>query len=240
LLTTPNLGGKSISCVITNKDYAELLDTSSLPGKMEDVLKIVEGWDPRCAAILSKAPECFDWKLTVHDPLPTWVSKGRRIILIGDAAHLFLPSTSIQGASQAIEDGVMLAAAFQFAGKDTVSVALQAWERIRYQRVRDAQLMVESTRDKWHQEKPEDKGEQLDLPRPERLPAFDAKAHVYEVFDEVRKGFERDGYRLQSLATTNALPWKMAPISLRMRNFQSSQGDTWQAISNASMPSCTS
>jgi len=199
LLTTSNLGGKSISWVITHKDDTELLDTSSLPGRIEDVLKIVEGWDPRCAAILSKAPECVDWKLTVHDPLPTWVSKAGRIILIGDAAHPFLP-TSIQGASQAIEDGVTLAVVLQLAGKDNVPVSLQAWEKIRYQRVRDAQLMGESTRDKWHQAKPEDKGEQLDLPRPEWLFAFDAEAHAYEVFDEVRKGVERDGYRLPNLA----------------------------------------
>jgi len=60
--------------------------------------------------------------------------------------------------------------------------------------------MGESTRDKWHQAKPEDKGEQLDLPRPEWLFAFDAEAHAYEVFDEARKVIERDGYRLPNLA----------------------------------------
>lgn len=32
---------------------------------MEDVLKIVDGWDPRCAAILSKAPSVVDWKVGI-------------------------------------------------------------------------------------------------------------------------------------------------------------------------------
>ena len=58
---------------------------------VEDVLAVVEGWDPRCAAILSKAPSCVDWKLVYRDPLPTWISKGARLALIGDAAHPFLP-----------------------------------------------------------------------------------------------------------------------------------------------------
>lgn len=63
----------------------------SIPGRIEDVLEIVKGWNPRCAGVISKAPSCVDWKLIVHDPLPSWVSKSGRVILIGDAAHPFLP-----------------------------------------------------------------------------------------------------------------------------------------------------
>jgi hypothetical protein len=54
---------------------------------MPDVLRIVEGWDPRCAAILNKAPSCVDnWELVYSDPLPTWISTKARLALIGDAA----------------------------------------------------------------------------------------------------------------------------------------------------------
>lgn len=53
---------------------------------MEDVLKVVEGWDPRCAAIWQKADNCVDWKLVYRDPLATWISKEARLALIGDAA----------------------------------------------------------------------------------------------------------------------------------------------------------
>ena len=55
------------------------------------MLKVVEGYDPRCAALWKKAPNCIDWKLVYRDPLPTWVSKEARLCLIGDAAHPFLP-----------------------------------------------------------------------------------------------------------------------------------------------------
>jgi hypothetical protein len=39
--------------------------------------------------------------------------------------------TSMQGASQAIEDGVTLAVALKMAGKDKVPLAARAWEGIR-------------------------------------------------------------------------------------------------------------
>lgn len=59
-----------------------------------------------CTRIVSKTPEemLVDWKLVYRDPLPTWVSPKARILLLGDSAHPFLP-TSAQGATQALEDG---------------------------------------------------------------------------------------------------------------------------------------
>jgi len=101
-----------MSWVITHKDAADIEESWSFPvrkrqilhpltrfnatdslsnvhdhkGHMPDVLRVVEGWDPRCAAILSKAPSCVDWKLVYRDPLPTWISKRARLALIGDAA----------------------------------------------------------------------------------------------------------------------------------------------------------
>jgi hypothetical protein len=59
-----------------------------------------------CTRIVSKTPEemLVDWKLVYRDPLPTWVSPRGRIVLVGDSAHPFLP-TSAQGATQALEDG---------------------------------------------------------------------------------------------------------------------------------------
>ncbi|KAG8214966.1 monooxygenase [Butyriboletus roseoflavus] len=131
LLASSFRGGKSISWVLTHKDTEYVDGVWSLPGRIEDVLEIVKGWDPRCAAVISKAPYCVDWKLIVHDPLPGWVSKSGRVVLIGDAAHPFLP-TSTQGASQAIEDGVTLAVVLKMAGKDRVPLAARVWEAIRW------------------------------------------------------------------------------------------------------------
>lgn len=62
----------------------------TLPG---DCTPIRGGWDPRCAAIIAKAPpECMvDWKIVYREPMETWVSPLGRMSLIGDAAHPFVP-----------------------------------------------------------------------------------------------------------------------------------------------------
>jgi len=197
-------GGKEISWVITRKNDFEVTDNWSFPGKMEDVLAIVDGWEPRCAATLAKAPSCIDWKLIIHDPLPTWISKSARVVLIGDAAHPFLP-TSMQGGSQAIEDGVVLAVALQLAGKDNLPPAVQAWEKIRYLRVRESQLIGEDVRNRWHRCQPGDRGPMLDVPRPEWLFAFDAEANAYEVFESVTRDIRENGY------SRPVLPPELAP-----------------------------
>jgi len=90
-----------------------------------------------------------DWKLVYRDPLPTWISAKRRIALIGDAAHPFLP-TSIQGASQSMEDGVTVAVCLAMGGKENVQEAIEAFQAIRYDRVKAAQKTGETTRDTWH------------------------------------------------------------------------------------------
>lgn len=84
-----------------------------------------------------------------RDPLPTWISPKRRIALIGDAAHTFLP-TSIQGASQAMEDGATIAVCLTKSGKAHVPQAVAAFEALRYERVKAAQKTGENTRDTWH------------------------------------------------------------------------------------------
>ena len=108
--------GSDCCWVLTHRDEADIDESWSLPGKLEDVYKVLEGWDPICKAIVEKTPSLVDWKLVYRDPLPTWVSKGGRIALLGDSAHPFLP-TSAQGATQALEDGVTLAITLRRAGK---------------------------------------------------------------------------------------------------------------------------
>jgi len=77
------------------------------------------------------------------------VSKSGKIILLGDSAHPFLP-TSTQGASQAVEDSATIALCLKSAGEEDVPLATRAWEKIRYERVKIAQKSGETQRDKWH------------------------------------------------------------------------------------------
>ena len=123
------------------------------------MLKCLEGWDLVAHDIVKATPKdkLVDYKLVYRDPLPTFISPKARIALIGDAAHPFLP-TSIQGASQAIEDGVTLAvclekcatSAFDTRQSPDVQLTLHACEKIRYACVTRAQGTGVSMREQWH------------------------------------------------------------------------------------------
>ncbi len=123
--------GSDCCWVLTHKDEHDIDESWSFPGNLDEVFQVLEGWDPICKAIVEKTPSLVDWKLVYRDPLPTWTSKHARIILLGDAAHPFLP-TSAQGATQAMEDGVNLAVCLRRAGKAHVQAALRTHQDIRY------------------------------------------------------------------------------------------------------------
>lgn len=72
----------------------------------------------------------IDFKLLWRDPLSSWVSKGGRMMVIGDAAHPILP-TSGQGAGQAIEDAATVAVTLQLAGKSAARDALKVTQVLR-------------------------------------------------------------------------------------------------------------
>jgi 2-polyprenyl-6-methoxyphenol hydroxylase-like FAD-dependent oxidoreductase len=64
--------------------------------------------------------------------LPRWY--GRRMLLVGDAAHAASPATG-QGASMALEDAVVLAKALRAAGTGGLDAAVATYQRIRRPRV---------------------------------------------------------------------------------------------------------
>ncbi|KAF2453982.1 salicylate hydroxylase [Lineolata rhizophorae] len=191
--------GKEFSWVCTHKDERDIEESWSEPGDREEAVRVLEGWHPICHAIVRATPpeRLVDWKLVYRDPMPTWLSPKARIALIGDAAHPFLP-TSIQGASQAMEDGVCLAACLQLAGKGAAAEALRAYERLRYERVRAAQKTGETTRDMWHKadfDNLKNNPEVIKVPREPWLLGHDAEKHTYEnyakVVKELRQGESR-------------------------------------------------
>jgi 2-polyprenyl-6-methoxyphenol hydroxylase-like FAD-dependent oxidoreductase len=203
-LTASIKDGKDFSWVLTHKDEADIDESWSFPGKVSDVLKCLEGWDPVALDIVKATPEdkLVDYKLVYRDPLPTFISPKARIALIGDAAHPFLP-TSIQGASQAMEDGATpavclekcAASAFDTKRSPDVQLALHAYEKIRYARVTRAQGTGVSTREQWHKadwDKIRANPQSLHLKRESWLLDFDAEAHAYEVYDDVVVGLRLD------------------------------------------------
>ncbi|KAK8080888.1 hypothetical protein PG997_008706 [Apiospora hydei] len=182
LLFSTIKNGADCCWVLTHPDEHDIDESWSFPGKLTEVLDALKDWDPMCSRIVSKTPESrlVDWKLVYRDPLPTWVSPGARILLLGDSAHPFLP-TSAQGAAQAIEDGVTIATCLRLCGsKDNVPTA----------RVREAQKTGESTRDMWHKtdwDKVKDDPTVIQFPRLAWIFEHDAERHAEEVYGEVVK-----------------------------------------------------
>jgi 2-polyprenyl-6-methoxyphenol hydroxylase-like FAD-dependent oxidoreductase len=117
---------------VTHKDTYTVEESWSYPGKAEDMLECIEGWDPVLRAIFSKVPDeaIIDYKLLWRDPIKKWVSDNGRIVLIGDAAHPHLP-TSGSGAAQALEDAATLGALVEKAGKAKLPTALKVFEKLR-------------------------------------------------------------------------------------------------------------
>ncbi|PKS06333.1 hypothetical protein jhhlp_007081, partial [Lomentospora prolificans] len=182
-------GGKDVCWVLTHPDTHDIDESWSFPGKLDEVRAALEGWDPLCTRIVSKTPQdrLVDWKLVYRDPLPTWVSPRGRILLLGDSAHPFLP-TSAQGAAQAVEDAATIAVCLRRGGKGDVATALRTHEKIRYERVKKIQKTGESTRDMWHKtdwEAARRDPKLIEFPRPEWIFAHDAEKHAEDVYDEV-------------------------------------------------------
>ena len=114
----------------------EMKESWSAPGDPQVLRQAFDGWDPRIGHLLAQVDNTFRWALYDREPLPTW-SKGR-LTLLGDAAHPMLPHLG-QGANQSIEDGMALATLLARTGGAAVPAALQAYERLRRERVAEVQ-----------------------------------------------------------------------------------------------------
>lgn len=180
--------GEEMSWVCTHKDAAGIEESWQYPGKVADVLSILDGWAPVVQELVKATPpdRLFDYKLVFRDPLPTFLSPKNRIALIGDAAHPFLP-TSVQGASQAMEDGVTLAACLEIAGRNKVTEAMRVYEKIRYERVHAIQTTGVTTRDNWHKADWDliwRDPTLLHLKRESWILNFDAEEHTYLEYEQ--------------------------------------------------------
>ncbi|KAJ5197552.1 hypothetical protein N7449_008031 [Penicillium cf. viridicatum] len=156
--------------------------------RVEDALALLKDWPAysRVAAVLRHTPSenLADYKIISRDPLPTWSSRGGRIMVIGDAAHAMSPIAG-QGGGQSVEDAATLAICLELAGKSQVRLALQVVEKIRYQRTRIIQdsgnAIYSQMRDPdW--EAIEKNPSIMKFPRPEWIFGYDVKRDVYEQF----------------------------------------------------------
>jgi salicylate hydroxylase len=106
------------------------------------MLEVFKDFCPRVQRMLNLVPdgEVCEWKLRVHEPLPTWTYNTTA--LVGDACHPTLPHLN-QGAAQAVEDGAAIAVALDMcpsSSPEDIARALKVYERVRKDR---AYLLVD-------------------------------------------------------------------------------------------------
>ena len=114
-------------------------------GDVKDLRAAFVDWDPNLRAIIETIDETFIWGLFDRAPLECW-SMGR-VTLLGDACHPMLPFMA-QGAAQALEDGVSLAACL--AKISDVPAALRHYEKMRLPRTSRIQGMSAANKTRFH------------------------------------------------------------------------------------------
>ena len=107
-------------------------------GELSDLAAAFAGWDERVLQLVASARETRRWALYDRAPLERWTAG--RVTLLGDAAHAMLPFFA-QGAAQAVEDAVVLAACLRGATRETAMAALQRYEALRKPRASEVQRM---------------------------------------------------------------------------------------------------
>ncbi|KEF60706.1 salicylate hydroxylase [Exophiala aquamarina CBS 119918] len=117
--------------------------TYTTKGSKKAMLDVYADFCPMIHRMLELVPEgeVCEWKLRVHEPLPTWVHGS--VALVGDACHPTLPHLA-QGAAQAIEDaavlGVVLSHLPSTVTPADINKSLNQYEKVRKER---AETLVE-------------------------------------------------------------------------------------------------
>ncbi|MDQ4008455.1 MAG: FAD-dependent monooxygenase [Actinomycetota bacterium] len=130
-LVYPVRGGELVNYVGFVPTDEQMRESWSAPGDPAQLVREFAGWDPRVESLLSKVEQTFRWGLYDREPRVPW-TRGR-LTLLGDAAHPMLPHLG-QGANQAIEDGMTLAAVLARTDTETAPQALRTYERLRRER----------------------------------------------------------------------------------------------------------
>ena len=126
----PVHGGKLVSFTGIVESSAWVRESWTEQGSIEECLQDFNGWHPDVHALIRQLGTPLRWAMMLRHPLTNWTNG--RVSLLGDAAHPTLPFLA-QGAGMAIEDGCVLARAFQEYG-DTPEYALQVYQASRIER----------------------------------------------------------------------------------------------------------
>lgn len=98
---------------------------------VEELTKEHPKFDPAAIDLLRQVPEkTVDWRLMWRDGSERWTTEYGRVINIGDAAHVFFP-TSANGVVQALEDALSIGECLRL-GQDDLGWATKVHNKLRY------------------------------------------------------------------------------------------------------------
>ncbi len=132
----PLRAGELVNYVGFVTTAAEAKESWSARGDLRDLAAAFAGWDETVARIISRIEEVFAWGLYDREPLSRWTAG--RLALLGDAAHPMLPHAG-QGANQALEDAVTVAALVARGDGAAVPRALEHYANLRRPRTAEIQ-----------------------------------------------------------------------------------------------------
>jgi len=134
----PISGGRVVNVVAIVPAGDWRTESWTSDGAIADLRAEFAGWDARVLQLIDSATDTKRWALYDRTPLARWHSG--RVCLLGDAAHAMLPFFA-QGAAQAVEDAVVLAACLRGIDAGGAPAALARYDAIRRPRASEVQLM---------------------------------------------------------------------------------------------------
>jgi salicylate hydroxylase len=132
-VTYPIRGKALVNFVAFARAEEWVEESWSTPARPGEIREAFGDWCPRVMSVIDALDDkaCFRWGLFTRTPLSSLVRED--VALIGDAAHPMLPFFG-QGASSAIEDGVVLTRCFEH-HPDDPRRALALYNAVRHERV---------------------------------------------------------------------------------------------------------
>lgn len=131
LVCYPVCAGRMISFAATAPCDVPGSESWAAEGTADDLSQAFSGWSQTVQGLIAGAQAISRWVLYDREPLPHLATS--RVALIGDAAHPMLPFVA-QGANQAIEDAMALAACLAQGGNGAMAGAARRYETCRASR----------------------------------------------------------------------------------------------------------
>lgn len=149
LIAYPVRNGEAINIVGIIPETNEVAETGQKLSSTDEMVAAYSGWDRRLTRLLSKrsTADVALWSLRLQEPHDYW-NRGH-VALVGDACHAMLPYVS-QGASQAIEDGVVLADELASSEGTNIPAALDRYVQRRSPDAQRAQMAAVASQHDYH------------------------------------------------------------------------------------------